>query len=551
LNLNWAKTIDVICLGKLIRPEAWTLGQVFPSCRTPQELEKCYQQAAQSSQPDAWLFWDAELGDPDPVMIESVLERPGDLWHAGLRLGMGGLPGAIDFIVPTWMLNRDPNPDIEATSWRISLRACLVRRAVLEQMGFIWPEFQTLAAAALEWGHRCISQGVIVRHVPALVATAIPRPEPILLPLEDELRFVCYRFGSKWMKWALLRSVLSGYASPGRALSAWQKLRQATPRASPGPFQRPPPSYNPTAEKKPARISVLIPTLERYDYLRTLLGQIRRQTLPPTEIIVVDQTAPNRRQPELKEEFGELPLHWFFRDDPGQCSSRNAGLQAAQGELILFLDDDDEAPKELFETLVAAMEHHRAEVISGVADENGTGPLPRAFTFSRASDVFPTNITLARREALARSGLFDLAYEHGARADGDLGMRVYLSGALMVLEPAARVIHHHAPSGGLRVHKARLITYASSRSRLTHRHLVSATEFYLARRYFSPRQVNELRWLNVLGTFSFHGSMGARLVKAFIGLALMPATLLTLRQHYQQAGKMMNAFPIIPELASK
>ena len=106
-------------------------------------------------------------------------------------------------------------------------------------------------------------------------------------------------------------------------------------------------------------------------------------------------------------------------------------------------------------------------------------------------DVFPTNNTLARREALERSGLFDLAYDHGARADGDLGMRVYLSGSVMMLEPAISVLHHHAPRGGLRAHGARVVTYASSRRRITHRHLPEVTEIYRSLRYFSERQVRE------------------------------------------------------------
>lgn len=539
--------VALIALGYSSTHLDWPLGPILSISNQPDDLACSVAENLAQSSIDAWLFWDSSLGAPQAERIAQALERPGELWHAGLRLGMGGLPGVIDFIAPTWMLNRDPDPEIEATSWRLSLRACLARREVVEQMGFIRPEFRTLEAAALEWGHRCIRQGVIARHLPAL----LPAPPPVApprLPLEDELRFALYTYGRKWALWALLRAVLSGYARPGPALGAFRRLRRVAPPPLPPPFQRSSGAAEP--EPQPC-ISVLIPTLERYTYLRTLLAQIGQQTLPPAQIIVVDQTDPGRRQPGLKEEFGKLPLLWLYRDEPGQCSARNAGLQAAQGELILFLDDDDEAPNELIETLVAAMERYHAEVISGVANEIGIGALPRAFSFSRTSDVFPTNVTLARREALARSGLFDLAYEHGARADGDLGMRVYLSGALMVLEPAARVIHHHAPSGGLRVHKARRITYASSRASLTLRNLASVTELYLARRYFSPRQVHELLWLNVLGTFSFHGSLGGRPIKALIGLALLPATLFTLRQRYREAGEMMNTFPMIPELASK
>ncbi|MEJ7712205.1 MAG: hypothetical protein WKF84_20670 [Pyrinomonadaceae bacterium] len=58
--------------------------------------------------------------------------------------------------------------------------------------------------------------------------------------------------------------------------------------------------------------------------------------------------------------------------------------------------------------------------------------MPEAFTYLRASDT-PTNNTLIRKDVLSKSGLFDLAYDRGQRADGDLGMRIYLSGAVMIL----------------------------------------------------------------------------------------------------------------------
>jgi glycosyltransferase involved in cell wall biosynthesis len=540
--------VGLVWLGYSPAEISWTVGPVLSIPPLPEDVARRSSQALAQSQADAWLFWDASLGAPDPAAIVDALSRPGDVWHAGLRLGMGGLPGVIDFIAPTWMLNRDPDPAIEATSWRVSLRACLARRQVLEQMGFIRPEFHTLEAAALEWGHRCIRHGVVARHLAGLL-TAPPDRMPVTMPLEDELRFALYAYGRKWALWALLRAALSGYAAPGAALKAWQRLRRVPAPPPPRPYRRDTaaPDVAGAAAQAPGRISVLIPTLERYPYLRTLLAQLRRQTVRPAEIIVVDQTDPLRRQPGLAEEFGDLPLRWIYRDQPGQCSSRNAGLRSAKGEFILLLDDDVEIGEMLVENFLAAIARHGAQVVSGMAYETYIKPLVDTSSI-RVSDVFPAGITIIQKQILLKTGLFDLAFEHGARADGDLGMRVYLSGALMLLDPAAAVIHHHAPSGGLRTHKARVVTYASSRERLTQRHLSSVTELYLARRYFSPRQLREMLWLNVLGTFSLHGGWGRRLVKIAVSLLLLPDTLFTLWRRDRQARRMLGRYPQIPQL---
>jgi glycosyltransferase involved in cell wall biosynthesis len=296
---------------------------------------------------------------------------------------------------------------------------------------------------------------------------------------------------------------------------------------------------------------VLIPTLDRYSYLRTLLAQLRQQTIKPLEIVIVDQTARERRDHKLAIDFADLPLEIIYRDQTGQCSSRNEGLRRVRGDYVLFIDDDDEVPPTLIADHLLSLARFRADVSSGVAEEVGAATERPSSIVPRLSDVFPTNNTLVRREVLEKSGLFDLAYERGQRADGDLGMRVYLSGALMILDPQISVLHHHAPSGGLRAHKARVITYASSRQRLGHRQLPSATEIYLARRYFTTRQVREMIWLGILGTFSIHGSAAKKMLKIVAGLIYLPHTIWRVKQHCRQAERMLQQFPKIPGLEAR
>jgi glycosyltransferase involved in cell wall biosynthesis len=472
-----------------------------------------------------------------------VLNEPGEVWHAGLSLGMAGRPGLIDFVAPTWMLNRDPAPESVATSWRLSFRACLLKTDVLRQMGLPDPGFQTLAGAALEMGHRLITCGVFMRHIPWLVDSALP-PEP--LPFEDELRFVKQRFGAFWSRWALCRAVLTGYVSPQKAIRAWSLVRGK--QGSPAPYHRSAATSPMTG--KAASVTVLIPTIDRYPYLRTLLTQLRAQTVKPDEIIIVDQTELDRRDTTLAGDFADLPLRIIYLDKAGQCSSRNAGLKASTGSYILFIDDDDEVQPDLIARHLENMQTSGCDVSCGAIEEVGSGLPPYHFTYQRVSDVFPAGNALVRREVLKRSGLFDLAYDRMSRADGDLGMRIYLSGAFMVYNPGISVLHHHAPRGGLRTHKARVITYASSRSHLLHRHLPSISESYLEMRYFSIRQQREAQWMRVFGTFAAHGKMYRKLLKVMIGLVLLPDTLLRIRKAYRQAMLMLDKFPQISKLDS-
>ncbi|HSV73500.1 MAG TPA: glycosyltransferase family A protein [Chthonomonadales bacterium] len=539
--------VDLVLVGQPPAVPAWQLGDLWAVPDSAAGLARAIGERLPASIADAWLFWDPALGAPDPEAVEAALARPGDVFHAGLRLGTGGLPRLRD-MVGAGMWDADPPAEIEATSWRVSFRACLARTPVLRHFGGPGAGYRTLDAAALEWGRRCLDMGAFVRHMPELLpAAAALAPSPPSLPFVDEVRFVRDCSGTAWARWALLRAAMVGDCSLPEAYRAWREVSASATPGSPGPFTEWYAARDAGASMDGPRVTVLIPTVDRYPYLRTLLDQLRRQTVRPTEIVVIDQTAPGRRDGTLPGEFGDLPLVWMVQDEPGQCTSRNAGLLASCGDYVLFVDDDDEVGPTLIEDHLRTLGRFRVDVSSGVAEEVGGGPLPANFRYVRASDVFPTNNTLIRRRVLGRSGLFDVAYNRGQRADGDLGTRIHLSGALMVLNPAISVLHHHAPSGGLRKHRARVITYASSRTRITHRQLMSATEFYLARRYGTERKVREGVWRCVLGTFSVRGGRARKLLKALVSLACLPHTLLELRRRDRLSREMLKRFPEIPE----
>ncbi len=539
--------VDLVWSGSAEGAPRWSLGTVYATEGTVAALHQKVEEVLQDSSAEYLLFWDSALGHPDERSVRAALSRPGDLWHAGLKLGQGGRPRLLNAVSPTWMLNRDPDPDQEATSWRVSLRACLVRTAVLRSLGQIRPTFKSLDAAALELGHRCVFRGALTRHLPTLVPGAAP-PTSASLPLEDEARFVLHRSGRFWMRWALVRAVLTG--TPwGQVHRALRSVRSDPRFKEPEPYRRP----DPEAEHSPedARVTVLIPTIDRYPYLRNLLTQLGQQTLRPAEVIIVDQTPAAERDLKLVEDFPALPLQVYHLEEAGQCTSRNLGLARASGDYVLLLDDDVEIAPTFVEDHLRSLARHGAHASCGVIDEVGAGPRPSQFNLLRVSEVFPAGNTLLPREVLRRSGLFDLAYNRGARADGDLGMRVYLSGALIVLNPGIPVLHHRAPRGGLRAHRARVVTYASSRTQLWHRHIPSATEVYLARRYFSAEQVREMLWLRALGTLSIRGPWFLKLAKIGVGLVLLPNTLLRLAQRYEQAVQMSKRYPEIPTLPDR
>jgi len=525
---------------------SWPYGKVLKVSRTIVDAKNTIDKSIAESESDFLLFWDAALGAPDEGKIQAVASLPGDLWHAGLKLGMAGKPEAIDFIQPTWMLNNDASPEIVSTSWRISLRACLVKTSVLKQLGFIDPKFETLSAAGLDWGLRLVSAGVIPRNVPDLVENPVT-PVNEIIPLIDEFRIIRTWTNKFWLGWSLIFTILTGYCALSEAVSVWENLRVAASGSVGIQYHRIFPQLGDKPLDLPP-VSVLIPTIQRYPYLKTLLDQLRDQTIAPLEIIVLDQTPSDERDANLASEFEDLPLKLIVLDQPGQCTSRNLGVAQARGDYILFLDDDVEVERDTIEMHWFALSHFKADVSVGSVheppEEGQVGKVPKI----QISSIFPAGNSMIRKEIFKKSGLFDLAYDHGSRADGDLGMRLYLSGALMIQNLANDILHHHAPRGGLRTHSARVVTAAQSKRSIFKRNLPSVSDFYLASRYFSPSQVFRFKVIMIMASLRPGGGGVKGLAKSVTGFFLLPATIFQINSRHRKAKELFDKFPQIPSL---
>lgn len=508
----------------------WPLGSSKRIPFDPVDLNKLLEKWLSKTNSSHCLFWDTFFESPNLKKILRLTETVGDIFHTGLKMRTGGLPYLVNFVIPISMLNKDIKSTKNGISWRISLNACLIKTEVFQQMGLPDKHFNTIMASALDFGYRCITKGVIIRQVPKLVSN-IPQNYFMnnKLTVYDELRFIRKNFGKRWSLWAIWRAALHGF-SVFELIKEYKKLQNEKIFKCSNIYRSTTSHVIETKQKRDYKVTVLVPTLERYKYLRQLLSQIRKQTIKPLEIIIVDQSPRERRDKNLQDDFSDLPLRIIYLDKPGQCTSRNAGLKISKGAFILFLDDDDdELPVNLIEKHIGTLFKYKADVSSGVAHETGIETLPENFQYLRISDVFPTNNTMIRQSILKKSGLFDPAFDRGERADQDLGMRCYLAGALMVLNPEIRVKHLRAPRGGLREHGARKVTYAASRKEIWKRQIMSPTEIYLAEKYFTPLQVRESILQRTLGTFSIKGNTVKKLAKIGIAFLLLPHTLWKLR----------------------
>lgn len=92
--------------------------------------------------------------------------------------------------------------------------------------------------------------------------------------------------------------------------------------------------------------SVIIPTFERPEDLRKCLSSLnseQQEGAPPYELIVTDDSRTDACQSLVSKEFPHVS--WGEGKQNGPAGNRNAGVARAQGEWIVFIDDDCIAQK--------------------------------------------------------------------------------------------------------------------------------------------------------------------------------------------------------------
>ncbi len=202
-------------------------------------------------------------------------------------------------------------------------------------------------------------------------------------------------------------------------------------------------------------VSVIIPTYQRCNSLKRALIALCSQTFPKEnyEVIVSIDGSTDSTQEMLTGFESPFKLRTIWKPNAGRSAARNRGISEANGDILIFLDDDMEAYPELIER---HYKHHKINprlcVLGNVPVHicNDSSPLEmyiaetiyipfmERITSSgykfQGLEFYGGNFSI-RKEVIQEIGSFN--DEYNVNEDMDLGLRIMYAGIEIISEPNA------------------------------------------------------------------------------------------------------------------
>lgn len=268
------------------------------------------------------------------------------------------------------------------------------------------------------------------------------------IPLEDEYHFIRKYYNKFWVYYTLLIRLLT-FHNPFKEFNAFLKTRQVKRvniyknpiiYADWGNFK------SELLSQKP-KISVIIPTLNRYIYLKDVLEDLEKQDYTNFEVIVVDQSEPFQK--EFYTAF-KLELNVIHQKEKALWLARNTAIKTSNADLLLLFDDDSRVEKDWITNHLKCIDFFNAEISSGTSISVVGAKIPESYSYFKVSDQIDTGNVLIKRNVFKKIGLFDRQFEKQRMGDGEFGLRAHLAGFLNVSNPFAERLHLKVATGGLR-----------------------------------------------------------------------------------------------------
>ncbi len=353
------------------------------------------------------------------------------------------------------------------------------------------------------------------------------------LPAEDEYRFIRKNFHKVWSLYILFFRLVA-LRNPIREVSGFLKSRKVKREDFSKNFMvyKEYDSFESELIQQNPLVSVIIPTLNRYEYLKDVFKDLERQTYKNFEVIVVDQTD------DFKEDFYKgwnLNLQFWYQEEKALWKARNEAIKSAKGDYILLYDDDSLVEHDWITHHLKTLDFFKADLSSGVSISTVGAEVPVHYSYFRWSDQLDTGNVLLKKEIFRKIGLFDRQFEKQRMGDGEFGLRAYLAGYKNISNPKAKRIHLKVSEGGLR----QMGSWDGWRPKKWNAPRPVPSVLYLSRKYFDTKLSMLMILTNVFPSYipyKFKRNRYLKLLSVLLIPFLLPLILFQVNKSWNMAG---------------
>lgn len=330
------------------------------------------------------------------------------------------------------------------TTWMLSSCVGAMQASLWMQLATHINPKDSFAYTLHSIGKRAQSAGLFCYSEPALLRTTLNKNYTSATQIEL-YRFVKQHYKSLWV-WVLFWQQLrqQGQFNVLPLLCTWF-LARLKPIALKIPEQ---------FSSKPAQlaISVLIPTLNRPQYLADFLADLQAQTLVPKEVVIIEQISDQQGESQLIDLVAQA---WNFKIKHliiyqlGVCNARNLGLSQVTGDWVFFADDDIRIAPTFLAESATKINQNKAQAVSFAC----VSPTQKSVEKPVIQwNAFGGGSSLVSKSAL-KECQFSMVFEHGFGEDLDFGMQLRQAGTDILFFSTPAITHLKAPAGGFRLSK--------------------------------------------------------------------------------------------------
>lgn len=208
-------------------------------------------------------------------------------------------------------------------------------------------------------------------------------------------------------------------------------------------------------------ISIVVPVYNVENYLSQCIESLLVQTHSNVEIILVDDGSTDGSG-AICDSFAaqDNRISVIHQENGGLSAARNAGIKAAAGSYIGFIDSDDFADKDMFAALLEAAVHNHADVAACgryITDDEGnvTGKeftLPERKTYGSADAMeqilLSGELDVAAWDKLFRADLFDNIEFPVGRINEDAAIIFHILAKTISIVHVGKPFYYYRTRGG-------------------------------------------------------------------------------------------------------